>query len=103
MPDARTTSVAAGTPITVTAAAAARVAQVRASAGIRQLKSAHTPTVATDPQVPGPGLSRPIPPKVATTVAHCGVSGRDVPATATLRPAFATTFGWSVRNFRPHR
>jgi len=64
--------VAAGIPISVTAAAAATVAQVRLAAGMRELANAHTMTVANDPQVPGPGLRRPAPKNVATSVAHKG-------------------------------
>ena len=56
----------------VTTAAATIVAQVRLAAGMRELTSAHTITVASDPQVPGPGLRRPAPKKVATSLAHSG-------------------------------
>ena len=63
------------------------VAQVRFAAGIRELANAHTMTVANDPQVPGPGLRRPAPKKVATKVAHKGARERDAPATAGGTPA----------------
>ena len=86
-PDARSTCVAAGIPIRVTSAAAMIVAQVRASGGMRELISAQTITVATDPQVPGPGWRRPAPNNVATRVAHTGARGRDAPATAGGTPA----------------
>jgi len=33
--------------------------------------------VNNDPQVPGPGLRRPAPKKVATSVAHCGAAALD--------------------------
>src|SRR6202171_1134206 len=48
------------------------VAQVRFASGIRELANAHTRTVANDPHVPGPGLRRPVPKKVATSVAQSG-------------------------------
>src|ERR1019366_1346596 len=48
-PDARATSVAAGIPMRVTAAAATIVAQARLATGIQELANAHTITVANDP------------------------------------------------------
>ncbi len=51
------------------------VAQVRLATGIRELASAQRMTVATEPQVPGPGLRRPMPKKVATRVAQSGAFG----------------------------
>jgi len=48
---------------------------VRLATGIRELANAQTITVANDPQVPGPGLRRPAPKKLATSVAQVG--GRD--------------------------
>src|SRR2546430_4493163 len=83
----RATSVAAGIPMRVTAAAAMRVAQVRLACGIRKLTNPHTIIVANDPHVPGPGLRRPAPKKVATSVAQSGAAGRDAPATAGGTPA----------------
>src|SRR5260370_26948171 len=71
-PEERATGVAAGIPMTVTDPAAMIVAQVRLTAGIRELANAHTIIVANDPHVPGPGLRRPAPKKVATRVAHSG-------------------------------
>src|SRR5271170_4104005 len=71
-PEDRATSVAAGIPISVTTAAATIVAQVRLAAGIPELANANNMTVANDPQVPGPGLRRPAPKKVATSVAQIG-------------------------------
>ena len=56
----------------VTTAAATIVAHVRLVTGVCELASDHTITVATDPHVPGPGLRRPAPKKVATRVAHSG-------------------------------
>ena len=73
-PEARATSVAAGIPMRVTTAAATIVAQVRLATGIRELANAHKITVASDPHVPGPGLRRPAPKKVATSVAHSGAA-----------------------------
>ena len=84
-PEARATSVAAGIPMRVTAAAATMVAEVRLATDICELANAHTITVANDPHVPGPGLRRPAPKKVATSVAQSG--GRDAPATAGGSPA----------------
>src|SRR5208282_3196668 len=86
-PEVRATSVAAGIPMRVTAAAATMVAEVRLATGIRELANAHTITVANDPQVPGPGWRRPAPKKVATSVAQSGARGRDAPATAGGTPA----------------
>src|SRR5258706_10879662 len=99
-PDARAARVAAGIPTSVTAMAAAMVDQVRASNGMRQLATAHKITVATDAQVPGPGLSRPTPPNVATSIAH--------PTPADGSPAFrsefkATTLAASFTRSRPGR
>jgi len=80
-PAARATMVAAGIPINVTTTAAMIVAQTRFPSGIRELANAHKITVAKDPQVPGPGLRRPVPKKVATSVAQIGAgansSGRE--------------------------
>lgn len=70
--EARATTVAAGIPMRVTAAAAMIVAQVRLAAGICELAKAHTIKVASDPHVPGPGFRRPAPNKVATSVAQRG-------------------------------
>src|ERR1035438_196275 len=51
-------------------------------------RAAHNTTVTADPQVPGPGRSRPTPQNVATSVAHNGV--RDNPgACSELTPATA--------------
>ena len=77
--EARATAVAAGIPMRVTAATAMIVAQVRLAAGICELARAHTITVASDPQVPGPGFRRPVPKKVATNVAHRGRGGETPP------------------------
>jgi len=71
-PVARETAVAAGIPMSVTAAAAMAVAQVRLAMGIWELASAQRMTVARDPHVPGPGLMRPMPKKVAMRVAQSG-------------------------------
>jgi hypothetical protein len=86
-PEERATSVAAGIPMRVTAAAAIMVAQARFATGIWELANAHTKTVANEPHVPGPGLRRPVPKKVATSVAQTGAPGRDAPATAGGTPA----------------
>ena len=74
-PATRATRVAAGMPMSVTKAAATMVAQVRLAAGMWELANHQTMTVATDPQVPGPGLRRPAPKKVATSVAQSGARG----------------------------
>jgi len=71
----------------VTATAAMMVAQVRFATGIRELANAHTRIAANDPHVPGPGLRRPVPKKVATSAAQSGARGRDAPATAGGTPA----------------
>src|ERR1700677_3971342 len=71
-PVPRAPRVAAGIPIRVTAEAAKIVAQVRCAAASCELANAHKRTVASDPHVPGPGLRRPTPKKVATSVAHNG-------------------------------
>ena len=55
--------------------------------GFAKLANAHRITVASDPQVPGPGLRRPAPKKVATSVAHNGARGRDAPAIVDGTPA----------------
>ena len=83
-PEERATRVAAGIPMRVTAAAATIVAQVRFATGIRELANAHTRTVANDPQVPGPGLRRPVPKNVATSVADSAAAGREDLLTALL-------------------
>jgi hypothetical protein len=82
MADARATRVAAGIPITVTNAAMAMAIGVRKDAVSVCATAAQIATVAADAQVPGPGRTRPIPQKVASSVAHCGAHGRDAPATA---------------------
>src|ERR1700689_4481577 len=86
-PEERATRVAAGIPISVTSAAATTVDQFRLGAGIARVANAHRITVASDVQVPGPGLSRPTPKNVATSVAQSGARGRDAPATAGGTPA----------------
>ena len=86
-PEARATRVAAGMPMSVTSAAAMMVDQERLAWGIAKLASAQRTTVASDAHVPGPGLSRPAPKKVATAVAQSGARGRDAPATAGGTPA----------------
>src|SRR5207302_9646409 len=86
-PEERATSVAAGIPMRVTAAAAMKVAQVRLAGGMRKLTNPHTIIVANDPHVPGPGLRRPAPKKVATSVAQSGEAGRYASATAGGTPA----------------
>jgi len=79
--------VAAGMPISVTKAAATTVAQRRDAGSVARLARNHRVVVATEAQVPGPGFKRPMPKKVATTVAQMGVRGRDAPATAGGTPA----------------
>src|SRR5260370_27919163 len=86
-PEERATSVAAGIRMRVTAAAAIMVAQARFATGIRELANAHTRTVANEPHVPGPGLRRPVPKKVATSVAQSGARGQDARVTAGGTPA----------------
>ena len=87
--------------------AARSVAHVRDSIGMRQLIKAHRTTVVTDPHVPGPGFSRPMPQKVATRFAQCGRRGRDTPATAGGTPALRSGAEVSLRvsftRFRPGR
>src|SRR5271156_6083014 len=73
-PAPRATRVAAGIPTRVTIAAAMIVAHRRSATGIREHANAHRITVATDPHVPGPGLSRPRPKNVATSVAQTGAA-----------------------------
>src|SRR5208283_1695262 len=87
-PEDRATRVAAGIPMRVTAAAAMMVAQTRSATGIRGLANAHKITVANEAQVPGPGLRRPTPKKVATSVAQSGaVALRSGAAPLRLRSA----------------
>src|SRR5208283_675622 len=92
-PEARATRVAAGIPMRVTSAAARMVAVVRLAIGIWELANAHRITVANDPQVPGPGLRRPAPKKVATRVDQSGAGGRDAAATAGGTPALRCRSG----------
>ena len=90
IPEPRQTNVAAGIPISVTAAAATTVASVRLPAGMRELASPHKIIVDNEPQVPGPGLSRPTPKKVAVKVAHNGAGrkGSAAPRSTVPAPAF---------------
>jgi hypothetical protein len=85
--DARATRVAAGIPISVTSTARTIATGVRSEVGSSCATAAQSTTVAADPHVPGPGRSRPIPKKVATSVAHSAARGRDAPATAGETPA----------------
>ena len=62
----------------VTSAAAVIAAKVNDDSGIQRAVIAQTTTVATDPQVPGPGFRRPTPKKVATSVAQSGAGPRDL-------------------------
>jgi len=64
----------------VTRTAKAIATGVRKEGEIARPKAAYSNTVTADPQVPGPGRSRPIPKNVATKVAHNGVR-RDAPGT----------------------
>src|ERR1035437_3990092 len=81
-PDSRATMVAAGTPTMIERAMPARRMRNSVSGvGWRpQATAAQRRTAATEPQVPGPGLPRPAPKKVATVQAHNVF--RVVPATA---------------------
>jgi len=84
----------------VAAAAATMVAEVRLVSGIRELANAHSTAVANDAQVPGPGLRRPAPKKVATSVAHNAAWGRDAHTTAGGTPALRSE-GAAVGGLRP--
>src|SRR5208282_3977310 len=109
-PEDRATSVAAGIPMRVAAAAATMVAEVRLVSGIRELANAHSTAVANDAQVPGPGLRRPAPKKVATSVAHNAAWGRDAGATVegrgggwvAARHVTPSSSAAGVRASRPH-
>jgi len=77
-PEALATRVAAGMPIaTATTANPARTPGCQC-VGIHLANVNQMSTAAADPQVPGPGLNRPAPKKVATIVAQSGAaaSGR---------------------------
>ncbi len=84
---ARETLVAAGIPMSVTTATATTVGQARESGGMRDAIRAQSKTVAKAAHVPGPGLIRPMPRKVATWVDQSGGRGRDAPETAGGTPA----------------
>ena len=87
LPNPRATLVAAGMPISVTASATAISTGTRDEGGRKRASTAHSTTVIADAQVPGPGRSRPIPKKVATSLAHTGAGGGDAPATVGRTPA----------------
>lgn len=110
LPVARDTLVEAGIPMRVMKTAAAIVDAVRYAGGISDEASAQARTVATDPHVPGPGLIRPTPKKVATRVAQRragagdkegggGASGAEAPCAegAGLRPSI-TFIGVVIRD-----
>lgn len=83
IPVARTTRVEAEMPVSMTTTAARRIAKVRFGAGMMEHAAAHSKTVATEAHVPGPGLRRPMPKKVATRVAQRGADEREA-ATAVV-------------------
>src|SRR5208337_5174764 len=72
IPDARATLVAAGMPMATTKAARRMLAPACQPTAIQRVSSHQRRTVAADPQLPGPGWSRPVPKKVATSVAQSG-------------------------------
>src|SRR5580704_2360533 len=72
LPQPRASSVAAGMPIAVTTTIRTRITGTRAYGGSCDARSHHSSAAASDPQVPGPGRSRPAPKNVATIVAHLG-------------------------------
>jgi hypothetical protein len=72
LPHARETRVAAGTPMPAAKAASAKAVAARELGGKLCETAAHARTAAADPQVPGPGFSRPTPKKVAMTLAQSG-------------------------------
>src|SRR5581483_211416 len=72
IPVLRATCVAAGMPVITTTAAALMVAGNSHFPGISRAANAHTMTVASDPQVPGPGLIWPTPNTVAIATAQAG-------------------------------
>jgi len=81
LPQPRASRVAARMPTAVTATISNRIMGTWAHGGSRKATSHQTSTAAKDPQVPGPGRSRPTPKKVATSVAHLG-AGVDVSTTS---------------------
>lgn len=91
--DERATRVAAGIPMRAASIARPMANGVRSGGAIRWATAAQSTTVAADPQVPGPGRRRPMPKKVATTVAQSGARGRDGPATAGRTPALRSGDG----------
>src|SRR5579872_5266406 len=68
-PDIRETLVAAGMPMAVTSKARPITAGSRNKDGRVEAKAAQRITVTADPQVPGPGRNRPMPKKVAISMA----------------------------------
>jgi hypothetical protein len=94
MPVARTTRVEAGMPMSVTTKTAMIVARVRLPTGMSEDVDAdntapHRTMVAIEAQVPGPGLRRPMPKKVATSVAQRGALDRGAAADAGGEPALS--------------
>jgi len=82
LPDAREMRVAAGIPIAVANAASPSATGAHRFGCRPRDKAAHSSTLVADAQVPGPGLKRPTPKKVATAVAQSGAAGRDKAAEA---------------------
>jgi len=77
-PELRATRVAAGMPRATASAARATLTGMIHGPGRARDPTSQTSTVASDPHVPGPGLIRPAPKNVATSVAQRGARGRVV-------------------------
>src|SRR5512146_1651775 len=95
-PLARATLVEAGMPMPVTSAAATAAAgacQLEATAGASRRQRA---TVATEAQVPGPGLRRPVPKKVAASHAQRGAGVAGATAAADSGALSIFLFGGTV-------
>ncbi len=76
LPQPRASRVDAGIPIATTTTINTRITGIRAEGESCQASSHQSSPVASAPQVPGPGRSRPAPKNVATSVAHRGAEER---------------------------
>src|ERR1022692_1861673 len=80
-------------PTSTAAVASSNVARGCQLGLIQWLSSHQRKTVAAEPQLPGPGRRRPVPKKVATSLAQSAAGGRDAPVTPAL-PGFGGCFSW---------
>jgi hypothetical protein len=93
LPDARDTRVAAGMPMPAAKTASASTVPVRKLGGRLRETAAQSKTAAADPQVPGPGFSRPTPKKVAIAAAQSGAVALFVVAIVCGTPALRSSSG----------